>query len=82
MVFGDNQSALHLCKNLVFHESTKHVIVIYHFIRVKVVDGLMKIEKIAKEDNLAYMGTKTLSFSKFKHCLELLKIGDGRARYF
>ena len=26
VVFSNNQSALHLCKTLVFHERTKHVI--------------------------------------------------------
>ena len=76
-MFGDNQSALHLCKNTVFHEITKHVDVRYHFIREKVADGLIKVEKIATENNLADMGTKALSLSKFKQCLELLKIGDG-----
>ena len=60
-----------------FHERTKHVDVRYHFIRENVVDGLIKIEKIATENNPTDMGTKTLSLSKFKHCLELLKIGDG-----
>ena len=36
VVYSDNQSALHLCKNPVFHERTKRVNVQYHFIWEKV----------------------------------------------
>ena len=32
IVFRDNQSALHLCKNPMFHERTKHMDMRYHFI--------------------------------------------------
>ncbi|KAL5564826.1 hypothetical protein UlMin_027990 [Ulmus minor] len=31
-VFCDNQSAIHLCKNHMYHERTKHVDIRYHFI--------------------------------------------------
>ena len=76
-MFGDNQSALHLCKNPMFHERTKRMDVRYHFIQEKVADGLMKIKKISLQDNPANVGTKALWFSKFKNCLELLKVGNG-----
>ncbi|KAL6318863.1 hypothetical protein AAG906_001336 [Vitis piasezkii] len=32
-LFSNSQSAIQLCKNLVFHERAKHVDVRYHFIR-------------------------------------------------
>ncbi|KAL5554515.1 hypothetical protein UlMin_041916 [Ulmus minor] len=75
IVYTDNQSALHLCKNPIFHERTKHVDIGYHFIREKITDGIIIIEKISTEDNLADAETKVVTLSKFKICLNLLKIG-------
>ena len=48
----------------------------YHFIRDKISEGIVEVEKISTDDNPADMGTKIVSYSKFKHCLNLLKIGD------
>ena len=76
VVYSNNQSAIHLCKNPVFHERTKHVDVRYHFIREKVTNGVIKVDKVSSEDTPADMGTKVLTLSKFKHCLELLRIGE------
>jgi transposase InsO family protein len=42
-VFSDSQSALHLCKNPVFHDRMKHVDIKYHFIREKIADGIVKV---------------------------------------
>ncbi|KAL5560862.1 hypothetical protein UlMin_030609 [Ulmus minor] len=57
-VYTDSQMALHLCKNPVFHERTKHIDVRYHFIREKITDGIIIIEKISTDDNPANVGTK------------------------
>ncbi|KAL5580815.1 hypothetical protein UlMin_013257 [Ulmus minor] len=75
VVYSDSQSALHLCKNLVFHERNKHVDVRYHFIREKVMKGSIHVDKVATEENPADLGTKVLTLSKFNHCLELLRVG-------
>ena len=77
VVYLDSQSALHLCKNPVFHERTKHVDVWYHFIREKVTEGRIHVDNVATEENPADLGTKVLTLSKFKHCLELLRVGTG-----
>ncbi|KAL5581834.1 hypothetical protein UlMin_014276 [Ulmus minor] len=77
VMYLDSQSALHLCKNPVFHERTKHVDVRYHFIPENVTEGSIHVEKVATEENLADLGTKVLTLSKFNHCLGLLRVGTG-----
>ncbi|GAB2265401.1 hypothetical protein Dimus_037816 [Dionaea muscipula] len=74
VVFTDSQSALHLCKNPVYHERTKHVDVKYHFVRDTLAAGILTIVKVPSEDNPADMGTKIVPVSKFRHCLDILHI--------
>ena len=73
-IFLNSQSAIQLCKNLVFHERTKHVDVRYHFIREIVSLGAVKLEKISTTDNSADMATKVLLVSKFRYCLDLVQV--------
>lgn len=76
-VYSDSQSVLHLRKNPVFHEWSKHISVKYQFIRDVVSQGVIKLEKISTQYNLVDMGTKVLSVSKFNVCKNLLNIGVG-----
>jgi hypothetical protein len=46
----DNQSALALAKNPVFHERSKHIRVRYHFIRDSLVEGSIKSRYISAKD--------------------------------
>ncbi|XP_031268087.1 uncharacterized protein LOC116126551 [Pistacia vera] len=71
-IYSDSQSAIHLSKNLVYHERTKHVDVRFHFVRDLIIQGLIKLKKIPTEDNPANMGTKVVTPAKLKHCLNLL----------
>ena len=74
-VFCDNQSAIHLTKNQMYHERTKHIDVRYHFIRDVIEEGEIVVVKIPTADNPADMLTKPVLVLKFKHCLGLIGIG-------
>lgn len=74
-IYSDSQSAIHLCKNHIFHERTKYIDVRLHFIRDVVSQELVKLEKVLSQYNPADMGTKVLPLVKFRSCLDLLNIG-------
>ncbi|KAJ4715914.1 Retrovirus-related Pol polyprotein from transposon TNT 1-94 [Melia azedarach] len=63
-LFCDNQSAIRLAENPVFHARTKHVEVHYHFVREKVLKGEIKMKYISTEEQVADMLTKGLNASK------------------
>nr|GEX21788.1 retrovirus-related Pol polyprotein from transposon TNT 1-94 [Tanacetum cinerariifolium] len=65
-LFCENQSALYLARNLAFHSKTKHIRVEYHFIREKVEEGIVDMQKIHIDDNVADCLTKAINGDKFK----------------
>jgi len=65
-LFGDNQSALKLTNNLVFHARTKHIEIEHHFIREKVLDNTVNALEVRSEENIADIFTKLLSKTSFK----------------
>ncbi|XP_031263525.1 secreted RxLR effector protein 161-like [Pistacia vera] len=73
-IYSDSQSAIHLSKNHVYHDRTKHVDVRFHFVRDLVAQGLIILKKVLTEDNPADMGTKIVTVAKFKHCLNQLSV--------
>ncbi|KAL5565857.1 hypothetical protein UlMin_029021 [Ulmus minor] len=65
-VFCDNQSSIHLTKNQMFHERTKHIDIKLHFIRDVVSRGIVTVEKIHTDENPADMLTKADQGAKSK----------------
>lgn len=61
----DNQSAVTLSKNPVFHERSKHIDVRYHYIRECVDEGRIIIDYTATEEQLADILTKALGRVRF-----------------
>ncbi|KAJ8747772.1 hypothetical protein K2173_011424 [Erythroxylum novogranatense] len=73
-LYCDNQSAIRLAENPIFHARTKHVEVHYHFIREKVLQGEITLEQIKTEDQVADMFTKGLSVNKIESFCHLLSM--------
>ncbi|WVZ92733.1 hypothetical protein U9M48_038777 [Paspalum notatum var. saurae] len=71
-LFCDSQSAIHLTKDQMFHERTKHIDVKYHYVCEVVAEGRLKVCKISTHDNPADMMTKPVPVAKFELCSSLV----------
>lgn len=63
----DNQSAIKLINNPVYHKKTKHIDVKFNFIREKVQQKLIDIQYVQSSEQLADILTKALPTVKFEH---------------
>ncbi|XP_062085387.1 secreted RxLR effector protein 161-like [Humulus lupulus] len=75
-IYSNSQSSIHLCKNPVYHEKSKHIDIRLFWIREKIEEDVISLDKIGTEDNPVDIGTKVLPVNKFKHCLNLLNLGN------
>lgn len=66
-LYVDNQSAIKLISNPVYHKKTKHIDVKYNFVREKVELGIIKLNYIPSNSQLADMLTKALPVQSFAY---------------
>ena len=64
VIYCDNQSCIKLMENPVFHDRSKHISIIYHFIRAYVHKGAVKLEYIPTYEQVADIFTKALPRGK------------------
>ena len=72
-ILCDNKGAIDLSKNPVQHARTKHIEIRHHFLRDNVQKGIISIEKVSSEDNIADILTKPLKREPFNY----LRLGLG-----
>ena len=66
-IYTDNQNALAVARNLVFHACTKNIEVHYHYVKERLsAVGEISLAYVPTQDNLADLFTKALPHEKLK----------------
>lgn len=73
-VWCDNQSAIELSKNAVFHKRSKHIDISFHFTRELVEKKVITIQYLRTELMIADILTKSLSKDKHFKYISMLQL--------
>ena len=72
VLYEDNDSCRAQTENPLHHKRTKHVDVDYHYTRQMVEEGVVKLVRVATEDQVADIMTKPLGRTRFSKMVDAL----------
>lgn len=78
IMWCDNQGAIALAYNPVYHAKTKHVELDIHFIREKIAAKKIEVQFVPSEDQTADILTKPLTFDRFHYLRSKLNVHPGQ----
>ena len=65
-ILCDNLSSIRLAENPIFHARTKHIELHYHYIREKVLEGVIEMVTTKTNEQFVDIFTKGLNKAKFE----------------
>ena len=69
-IYCDNQSCVKFPENPMFHDKSKHIKIKYHYIMDMVQRGVVKLQYVAMENQIADVLMKPLARVKFEYFKE------------
>lgn len=73
-IHSDSQAAIHIARNPIFHERTKHVELDCYFVHQQFLSGLISLSFVPSDCQLANLFTKPLSRGSHRHILSKLGV--------
>lgn len=73
-MYGGNQSAIELVRNLEFNRRTEHIYVCYRYIKEKFNERSFSLEYMSNKQYIANIMTKLTPRTRFRELREMLEI--------